>query len=63
MKQAAKQNNAVQGTTRIIEWHFAEEQVANYFRQRFKDAGYDRIVVYSTPLQKTFGIPDLVRLI
>ena len=63
MEQAARQNNAVQGTTRIIEWHFAEEQVANYFRRRFKDAGYDRIVVFSTPLQKVFDKYDLARLV
>jgi hypothetical protein len=63
MKQAARQNRAVQGTTRIIEWHFAEEQVANYFRRRFKDAGYERIVVFSTPLQKVFDTYDLARLV
>ena len=62
MDQAARQNKAVQGTTRIIEWHFAEEQVANYFRRKFKDAGYDRIVVYSTPFQKIFDTYDLRRL-
>ena len=62
MEQAERQNSAVEGTARIIEWHFAEEPVANYFREQFKRAGYDHIVVISTPLQK-IEIGEFMRLI
>jgi len=63
MDQAEKQNNAVKGTDKIIEWHFAEEQVGEYFRRRFERAGYDHIRVVYTPLQKVFDIYDLARLV
>jgi Restriction endonuclease fold toxin 5 len=62
MKQAATQNKAVRGTDRIIEWHFAEEQVGEYFRKQFARAGYDHIQVFYTPLQKAFAAYNWVRL-
>jgi hypothetical protein len=62
MDQANKQNKALEGTDRIVEWHFAEEQVGNYFREEFRKAGYDHIVVINTPLRKLFEIEGLMVL-
>ena len=41
--------HSIAAGTREIEWHFADEPVANYFRQAFKRAGLDNITVYYTP--------------
>jgi hypothetical protein len=47
MDQAEKQSNAA--SDRRIEWHFAEEPVANYFREKFEEQGFSNITVIYTP--------------
>jgi len=34
---------------RTIEWYFAEEQVANYFRDEFANEGWTNIIVIYRP--------------
>src|SRR5262249_26641544 len=48
MRQAASQVEAVEGSDWNLEWHFADEQVANYMREKFEEKGY-RIRVFYTP--------------
>jgi hypothetical protein len=47
MDQAAKQSEAAAG--RAIEWHFAEQPVADYFRRAFAKEGLSNITVIYTP--------------
>jgi hypothetical protein len=47
MDQAAKQSEAAAG--RAIEWHFAEQPVADYFRTAFATQGLSNITVIYTP--------------
>jgi Restriction endonuclease fold toxin 5 len=47
MKQAQAQSEAAAG--RAIEWHFAEQPVADYFRKAFADEGWSNITVLYTP--------------
>ena len=48
MKQAGRQSQAA-AFDRRIEWYFAEEPVANYFRKQFKIAKYANIKVFHEP--------------
>lgn len=47
MTQAKAQWEAAAG--RQIEWHFAAQSVADYFRQKFSDNGWSNITVLYTP--------------
>lgn len=47
LDQAQRQRDAAQG--RSIEWHFAEEPVADYVRGLFERKNLDIIVIYSPP--------------
>ena len=47
MDEAEKQWAAAAG--RQIEWHFAEQPVADYFRQQFSDKGWSNITVLYSP--------------
>lgn len=47
MDQAARQSEAAAG--RAIEWHFAEQPVADYFRDAFARRGLSNITVIYTP--------------
>lgn len=47
MKQAAAQSEAAAG--RAIEWHFAEQPVADYFRDAFAKNKWNNITVIYTP--------------
>jgi hypothetical protein len=47
MDQARRQSVAAPNIR--IEWHFAEEPVANFFRIAFAKAGYSNVTVYFTP--------------
>jgi hypothetical protein len=47
MDQAKKQSKAAAG--RAIEWHFAEQPVADYFRRAFAEEGLSNITVIYTP--------------
>jgi hypothetical protein len=40
---------------RIIEWHFAEPRVADYFREKFREAKLTNVVVIYTPYS---GVPS-----
>ena len=46
MDQAGRQSRAA--PDRIIEWHFADKSVADFFGAAFRDAGYANIVVRNT---------------
>ena len=47
IEQATRQLNAV--TETLIEWHFAEKEVADFMRDLFRDKGLRRIRVTHTP--------------
>jgi hypothetical protein len=47
LNQAAKQSAAA--GDRPIEWHFAEQPVADYFREVFQGKGWSNITVFYTP--------------
>ena len=51
---AQAQNQFRAAGNRTIEWYFAEEPVANYFRQRFEGAGWKNISVFYRP----YGPPE-----
>ena len=48
--QTNRQTQAAQG--RAIEWHFAEQNVADYTRQLFRDNGFGHIIVLYSPMAK-----------
>src|SRR5579859_1250103 len=52
MVQAERQNNAVEGTGRKVEWYFAERSVADHFREAFKVEGFTNITVIYQPMVK-----------
>jgi hypothetical protein len=47
INQARAQSEAATG--RAIEWHFAEQPVADYFRKAFADNNWSNITVIYTP--------------
>ena len=49
MEQAKRQSEAARAAGRRVEWYFAEEATADYFRQRFESAGFDNITVFYRP--------------
>ncbi len=51
MGQAQRQSKAA-ADRYPVEWYFAEEPVANYFRVQFSRAGYSNITVFHAPLVK-----------
>jgi hypothetical protein len=49
MSQAAAQSKAAETTSRQVEWHFAEQPVADYFRDQFAAEKWNNITVFYTP--------------
>ncbi len=47
MNQA--QNQSIAAGDRMVEWYFAEEPIAEYFRNRFATANISNIVVFFEP--------------
>ena len=48
LAKAILQNNAVAGTGRKVEYHFAQEKVANLVRHLFQAENLDNIIVIWT---------------
>lgn len=58
MKQAASQVQVARDQGWNLEWHFADEKVANYMREKFLEKGYPIKVEYTPPsksLSDRFG--------
>jgi hypothetical protein len=51
MKQAASQIEVAQFHGWNLEWHFADQQVANYMREQFREKGWPIEVRYTQPTQ------------
>jgi hypothetical protein len=51
MRQAANQVKVAQAQGWNLEWHFADEKVANYMRGKFGEMGYPIRVFYTPPSQ------------
>ncbi len=49
MRQAARQVEVAQAQDWNLEWHFADENVANYMSGKFAEKGYPIKVVYTPP--------------
>ena len=53
MEQADNQNSAAGIAGRKVEWYFAERRVADYFRNAFKEEGFNNITVFYQPPVKS----------
>ena len=47
-----RQSRTALASGRMVEWHFAEEEVADHFREEW-DARYPNVVVIYTPPEET----------
>jgi hypothetical protein len=54
--QVERQSRTAMAQGRMVEWHFAEEEVADYFRERWKPK-YPNVVVIYTPPEKRVQEP------
>ncbi len=48
--QVKRQSDAANASGRMVEWHFAEQEVADYFRPQWKR--YPNVIVIHTPPTK-----------
>jgi hypothetical protein len=53
--QVKRQSDAANASGRMVEWHFAEKEVANYFRSDWERKYKNLKVIYTPPATKPWA--------